>query len=192
VTAGALPAAPAAAHESPALAPLLRRSASLAYESLLLAAIVIVTGFAAAPFVSPVTSREPAPHIPATGARVLSACAVIAAAGVYFVWSWTGGRRTLPMKTWRMTLVRADGRPVDARTAVIRYLAGWIGPLASLAAYVALEPAGLGLHAGWLIALNFLWALIDRDRQFLHDRIAGTRIVMADPAPGPAQARRPG
>jgi uncharacterized RDD family membrane protein YckC len=26
----------------------------------------------------------------------------------------------------------------------------------------------------------FLWALIDRDRQFLHDRLAGTRLVMAD------------
>jgi len=34
----------------------------------------------------------------------------------------------------------------------------------------------------WLVLLfiNFLWALVDRDRQFLHDRIAGTRVVRSD------------
>jgi uncharacterized RDD family membrane protein YckC len=25
-----------------------------------------------------------------------------------------------------------------------------------------------------------MWAFLDRDRQFLHDRLAGTRIVMSD------------
>jgi uncharacterized RDD family membrane protein YckC len=25
---------------------------------------------------------------------------------------------------------------------------------------------------------GILWALVDRDKQFLHDRIAGTRLVM--------------
>jgi len=31
----------------------------------------------------------------------------------------------------------------------------------------------------WLVVagFNFLWAAVDPDRQFLHDRIAGTRIV---------------
>ena len=86
------------------------------------------------------------------------------------------------MKTWRMSLVRADARPIDARTAITRYLAAWLGPAAALAAYVALKPAGLGAHAAWLLALNFLWAFVDPERQFLHDRIAGTRIVLSDTA----------
>ena len=30
-----------------------------------------------------------------------------------------------------------------------------------------------------LFVLNFAWALVDRDRQFLHDRLAGTRLVNA-------------
>ena len=25
--------------------------------------------------------------------------------------------------------------------------------------------------------LNILWALVDKDRQFLHDRLAGTRLI---------------
>ena len=87
------------------------------------------------------------------------------------------------MKTWRLALVRADGGAVDARTAVVRYVAAWIGPAASLVAYAALQPANLGAHAAWLVAIGYLWPLVDPDRQFLHDRIAGTRIVMASPDP---------
>jgi uncharacterized RDD family membrane protein YckC len=26
-------------------------------------------------------------------------------------------------------------------------------------------------------AISFIWAFFDRDRQFLHDRLAGTRLV---------------
>jgi uncharacterized RDD family membrane protein YckC len=28
------------------------------------------------------------------------------------------------------------------------------------------------------LGLGYLWALVDRDRHFLHDRLAGTRLVM--------------
>ena len=33
----------------------------------------------------------------------------------------------------------------------------------------------VGTHAVWLLAVNYLWAFVDADRRFLHDRIAGTR-----------------
>jgi uncharacterized RDD family membrane protein YckC len=117
--------------------------------------------------------------LPPLPARVFSACLVFAAVGLYFIGFWTGGRRTLPMKTWRLALVRSDGRVVDAQTAVLRYLGGWIGPLAALVAYAALHPMNLGAHAAWLLPIGYVWPLVDPDRQFLHDRIAGTRIVMA-------------
>ena len=117
--------------------------------------------------------------LPPLPARVFSACFVFAAAGLYFIGFWTGGRRTLPMKTWRIALVRCDGRAVDARTAVVRYLGAWIGPVASLAAYSVLHPLGFGAQAAWLLPIGYVWPLVDPDRQFLHDRIAGTRIVMA-------------
>jgi uncharacterized RDD family membrane protein YckC len=44
--------------------------------------------------------------------------------------------------------------------AVLRYLAAWPSIL--------------------LFGIGILWFLVDRDKQFLHDRIAGTRIVSAD------------
>jgi uncharacterized RDD family membrane protein YckC len=30
-----------------------------------------------------------------------------------------------------------------------------------------------------LLALNYAWVLVNADRQFLHDRVAGTRMVVA-------------
>jgi len=158
-------------------ASLARRLAAAAYEALLLAAIVVLVGFLTMPLVSPVTRSVRTPEVPPLPARVLSACLVFGAAGLYFVRSWTGGRRTLPMKTWRLALEKNDGRPVDARAAVTRYLAAWIGPLVALVAYEVLKPAMVATHAPWLAAINFAWALVDPGRQFLHDRIAGTRIV---------------
>jgi len=171
----ARPVARAAGHPN---APLARRYAAVVYESLLITALVLVTGFLTLPVVSPpVANATHALEVPAAPARILSACVVFGIAGLYCVWSWAGGRRTLSMKTWRLSLVRRDGGTVDTRTAIVRYLALWIAPLTALVAYEALKPSGLGNHALWLIGLNYVWALVDPDRQFLHDRIAGTRII---------------
>ncbi|MDR1995695.1 RDD family protein [Azonexus sp.] len=76
---------------------------------------------------------------------------------LYFVWFWLHGGQTLPMKTWKLRLASADGTPLRPLQAVLRYLAAWPSIL--------------------LFGVGILWALVDRDRQFLHDRIAGTRIV---------------
>jgi uncharacterized RDD family membrane protein YckC len=185
--------APAAAPDSARRnASLWRRYAALGYEGLLLAAIVVLVGFLTLPALRPATGGRPALAVPPAATRALSACVVFAAAGLYFTWSWTGGRRTLPMKTWRLAIVRTDGGTVDGKTAVARYVAAWIGPAASLLAYVVLQPANLGAHAAWLVALGYLWPLVDPDRQFLHDRIAGTRIVTAAPDPSSgARVQRP-
>jgi len=75
--------------------------------------------------------------------------------GAYYLWFWLHGGQTLPMKAWRIRLVAADGGVLLPRQAFIRFLAAW------------LSLAGIGI----------LWALVDRDRQFLHDRLANTRLV---------------
>jgi uncharacterized RDD family membrane protein YckC len=82
---------------------------------------------------------------------------VLVVAGAYFAWFWTRGGQTLPMKTWRIRLVRADGAGVGLWRAIHRYVIAALGFLA--------------------LGLGFWWALVDRDRQFLHDRLAGTALV---------------
>lgn len=78
----------------------------------------------------------------------------------YFVWCWLNGGQTLPMKTWKMRLVDASGKPLRPLQAVLRYLAAWPSIL--------------------FFGIGIIWAALDKDKQFLHDRIAGTRIVAAD------------
>jgi uncharacterized RDD family membrane protein YckC len=66
------------------------------------------------------------------------------------------------MQTWRLRVVREDSLSVGVGRAALRYALAW--------------PSLLVFGAG------FFWAFLDRDRQFLHDRLAGTRIVMVDDA----------
>ena len=121
---------------------------SLAYEALMLCAVLVL---AAAPIA--VLSRG-ADHLIA---RPLLQLYLVIVAGAYFVCQWGRGGQTLPMKTWRLRLVRRDGGRIGRRQAVQRYCLALAGTLA--------------LGAG------FAWALFDRNRQFLHDRLAGTAIV---------------
>lgn len=79
---------------------------------------------------------------------------------IYFVWFWLNGGQTLPMKTWKLVLIGDDGRRLRPLQAVLRYLLAWPSIL--------------------LCGIGIFWAFFDKDRQFLHDRIAGTRIVYTD------------
>ena len=147
------------------------------YEMLLIAAVMLVAGFAVLPLLgAPLSSERGASSLqilpPAT--RAFLFLYYIAVLGAYSVYSWTRDRRTLGMKTWRLRLEARDGQPLDARDAIKRYVFAWIGPALGLAVYVSL--GRWGLLAGFV---NYAWAWIDRDKLFLHDRLAGTRIVRA-------------
>lgn len=150
-----------------------RRLASLVYEALLATAFVLIAGFLLTPLMSPIEAGERALVVPSAWRRAAGFALLVALMGVYFMHGWTAGRRTLPMKTWRLALVDAAGAPPSRRQALVRYAAGWIGPALAIAVYAA-------THSRWALAalaINYLWAFVDRDRLFLHDRIAGTRIV---------------
>ena len=166
---------------------LARRLGATVYEALVLAALLIGAGFILLPLVTPGPDAQlgavlppgadsPAHYRMSPTARAWSGAALFAVGGAYCVALWSGGRRTLPMKTWRLWLRDSDGRSVAASAAFARYLACWIGPVLALGAYVALHPLGYGRWALALLAVNYAWALADRDRQFLQDRIAGTRL----------------
>jgi len=99
--------------------------------------------------------------------------------GAYFIHAWVRKGQTLAMQTWRIKLVVPGLNHVPLQTAVLRYLLSWMWVLPALLVDVVFQlerwHALYAIFAGVL-----LWALtafIGRDRQFLHDRIAGTRLV---------------
>jgi uncharacterized RDD family membrane protein YckC len=150
---------------------LARRLAAMAYESLIVVAILIVASLA---FMGAATSRLEGP------ARQLFQAYLFLVLGLYFVWCWRRGGQTLPMKAWKLRVVRRDGAPLDTPRAVLRYVLAFLALGSSAAATAALwrEP---GTALAWLAltpgALTLLWSFADPERQFLHDRLAGTRIV---------------
>ena len=160
-------------------ASLLRRLAGTAYEALLLCAIVLALGFLLLPVLTPGPGAAGGSsfEVLTPARRAVSFAAIVLLCGAYCVWLWSGGRRTLPMKTWRLQLATIRVRNLGVGRAAARYAAWWIGPAFALAAAVALRPSGHALWALPLLATNYAWALIDPEGQFLHDRLAGTRLI---------------
>jgi uncharacterized RDD family membrane protein YckC len=132
-------------------ASLWRRGLSLGYEILLLVAVLFV---GALPFVLAAGAAD------RVTARPLFQLYLVALTAVYFVWQWRRGGQTLAMKTWRIRVVTREGAPLDWARAAQRYLFALAGTL--------------------LAGGGFLWALADRDGLFLHDRLAGTKIVRSE------------
>ena len=133
------------------LAGLRRRLASMLYESMLLLGVLALTFLV--PYLMLGIAAEFAPP------GWLLWLHVFGVLGVYFVWYWRRGGQTLAMQTWRLKIVTgADGRIASAARCWLRYALAWPSVLLG----------GIGLA----------WALVDRDRQFLHDRLAGTCIVL--------------
>ncbi|TMH18729.1 MAG: RDD family protein [Betaproteobacteria bacterium] len=160
----------------------IRRLAASLYETLLLAALALVVGFALLPVLTAGPSLPALEHalpLLTPAAQALSFGCLFAAFGAYCAWGWSDGRRTLPMKTWRLAMESTRGAPLTLPRAALRYVVCWIGPGLAIAAYAALRPLGYSRWAVALLAVNYAWALVNSDRQFLQDRVAGTRLIVA-------------
>ena len=155
-----------------------RRVVSLIYESLLLLAIWFI-----ASFIFHLVFRDPN----AVYFRPLFQLYLMVITGYYFTWFWARGGQTLAMQTWKMRVVTADGERLNMRQAIARYLLAVSGTLflgvggAILFFWATGGNLSFGVTGGILFSgFGFLWAIFDRDRQYLHDRLAGTRIVRVE------------
>lgn len=102
------------------------------------------------------------------------------AIGLYFVISWRYGQ-TLPMKTWHLRLIDAQGRVPSLALRVVRYTLAWI-PVLLAAGLVWLLYNLSGLPAMNLLIVfaplaGFVYSWFSPNGLFLHDHLLGTRIV---------------
>lgn len=128
-----------------------RRLAAIVYESLLLLGIFAV--MLVPLFLLAITLHV---QVPQPMLRVY----IFLGLAFYFIWQWHGGRQTLAMRTWKLLIMTPAGKPPSLWRLALRYVLAWPSIL-----------FGFGL----------IWAILDRDKQFLHDRLAGTRITFAPP-----------
>ncbi len=100
---------------------------------------------------------------------------------LYFGWCWIRGGQTLAMKTWRCRLLMQDGANLTPKAVLIRFVVASACYLPLLPIYLLARKQpeyqmGLYIACG-LFVMPFIWALFDRDKQFIYDRFANTRTV---------------
>lgn len=78
------------------------------------------------------------------------------AIGVYFVWCWHKSGQTLAMQTWKLQVLNQNLGLLSVKMAITRYLLATISLM--------------------LLGLGFLWAIVDRDHLFLHDRLLKNKL----------------
>ena len=126
-----------------------RRLASMGYESLLMLGVLAVSLLLPHLLIGHLLHRVASPFV--LWAHLFLVLAI------YFAWFWTHGGQTLAMRAWRLRVITRSGQPIRPAQALGRFLLSW---------------PSIGIFG-----IGIFWALIDPDRQFLHDRLAGTKIV---------------
>lgn len=152
---------------------LARRMASFVYEGLLLFGIGLIPGAIGALFEALTGRQHP---LQSDAALRLITLAIYA---IYFTWFWSARGQTLPMRTWHIRLVTAQGAAPSQWRALARFVAScaWFAPATLLAALNHWTRwQGLAAVAIGVIAYALL-ALLHPQRQFWHDALCGTRLV---------------
>lgn len=166
-------APPAAATPS-----LTRRMACFCYEAMLLFGIALVPGVLGAIFFA-----QTGQHHALQSETALRIYALVLDA-IYFVGLWSRRGQTLAMQTWRIRVVTAAGGRLSQGRALVRFAAcciAWLGVPTAFASALHWPPLPSLLAVLAWFAIYPLSALFAPGRQFWHDLLSGTRLVVAAP-----------
>ncbi len=156
-----------------------RRLAALPYEAMLLLALIVIAAFPVAGLKDATLSGTP---------HVIFQTYLFCVTAAYFTWCWRHGGQTLAMKTWRFRVVDATGGALSFKRALSRFIVAMVfyGPACVGVALLFFPDRVSRVITMWAflpLAATILWARHDADRQFLHDRLAGTRLIDVKPLP---------
>ena len=157
-------------YKTPSLA---RRMASWIYEGMLLFGVVFLAGYL---FGTLTQTRH------AMNNRHELQAFLFVIFGIYFVWFWAKGQ-TLAMKTWNIRVVSKSGKPLTQTQALLRYVSSWLWFMPPLLLAIPLQWGPATSSLGLVLWVIF-WSLASKlrtDKQFLHDALAGTRLISSPP-----------
>ena len=150
-----------------------RRIATIPYEGLLLLALLLIASF-------PVAGLKG--YAMGGIQHLFYQAYLFMVTSAYFIWLWCHGGQTLPMKTWRFTVVDQTGHSLTAARAAIRFICALIffGPAAVGIVLLFFPDRVSPVITIWTflpLVATIWWAKFDPERQFLHDRLAGTKLI---------------
>jgi uncharacterized RDD family membrane protein YckC len=138
---------------------LLRRLAALLYDGFLVAAIWMLLGLCVQLVVGPDSNQvvDGVVETNSTVGAILFSLMVASSAGFY-TWFWIKSGQTLGMVSWRLKVLSADNQLLTVPHALLRFFLAW--------------------PAFFVFGLGYLWMYIDKDKDALHDRLSGTKVVV--------------
>ena len=126
-----------------------RRSVAIFYDTLLLIAIFFVASLILLPLIGE-TGIE--------SGNIFYNAFLILLAYLYFCWHWVNGRQTLGMRSWKIEVTDRTNSALNWKQASLRYFAALLSLL--------------------LLGLGFIWALFDKEKFALHDRLSKTKLIV--------------
>ena len=131
---------------------LLRRIASIFYDCLLLISVL----FFATLLILPLIGQG------AIGSgNIVYNFYLLTLSYLYFCWQWVTGGQTLGMRSWHVYVINEASSHPNWKEASLRFLfaiVSWV-----------------------LLGTGFIWALFDKNKSALHDRLSKTHIVVKKP-----------
>jgi uncharacterized RDD family membrane protein YckC len=152
------------------------RFAAMVYELVLLFGVVFLASYA---LLSATRWTYPLPD----HQRWVLQAVLFVVIGIYFAWCWSRGGQTLAMKSWGLRVVEAGGGRLTLGRAALRYLLAWhlfVPGLVLIALFQTHALIDLVVVGASFIGMLFT-AWLDPQRQWLHDRLLGTRLVRDAP-----------
>lgn len=164
------PSAPVAFESKLQTPTLRRRMACFFYEGLLLFGVVMISAY----LYSSLTQQRHALE----GRHGLQAFLFLIF-GIYFIWFWSHGRQTVAMRTWQIGLITRSGVPLNQTRAALRYVLSylWFMPGLLVAWWSGLKGGAVLLPMTLNLIAMLLLAHFSKDKQFLHDQLAGTQLI---------------
>ena len=133
-------------------APLWRRLAAMAYDTLITIALLMIATAAALPL------NQGEAFDSGNLALQLYLVAVV---GGFFLLFWRKGGQTLGMRAWKIKLVTGTDSAPSFGQLLIR--------------------AVVAVPAIALLGLGVFWSVFDRDKLAVHDRLSNTRLIVVQP-----------
>jgi uncharacterized RDD family membrane protein YckC len=136
-----------------------RRLAALLYDGFLVAALWFFIGYAVLAIFG-TDSNQVVDGVVQTDSAVsaLTFALMLASSSGFYFWFWRRGGQTLGMISWRIKVVSLDGSALSLTQCLVRYCAAW--------------------PAFFLGGLGYLWHYLDPNRDALHDKLSGTKVVV--------------
>ena len=157
-------------------ASLKRRLCALLYESLLLSSVSLVALMLPVPFTLHFGEQ--------IWIQIMAAICLLIAWALYFRIAWLRKGQTLPMKVWRIRLENTKGNLLSPTQAWIRFFWAVIFfAVIPACVYSGARASHTEAHTAaylavlwWILPIGYVF--FNKDRQFLHDKLSGTRLIL--------------